>query len=87
MIDALLSLIPGNSLAVTGGAIAAALALAWRIFASGRATERARQADRDMRAMEEQLEMHREADAFERRMRDLRDEEARKEAMKWSRPR
>ena len=87
MIEALLSLVPGNAFTLIGGALAAALALAWRIFAAGRATERSRQADKDRQAMEEQLEMHREADAFERSMRDLADEEARREALKWSRPR
>lgn len=51
----------------------------------GSAAERAKQAERDRKAREERLEMHREATDAEREAAAMTDEEARKEAMKWSR--
>lgn len=82
--DAILNFLPGGWLA-GGGAIAlAVLAIIWRVFSAGRSAERGKQAERGIRAMEERLEMHREATEHERRARDLTDEQARKEAMRWS---
>lgn len=87
MIDALLSLVPGGGLTAAGGALVALLLAAWRIFAAGKAVERGKTAQRDLKAANDQLEMHREAGAVEREARNLSDEEARRKAAKWSRPR
>lgn len=66
------------------GAIAAAFG-AWKVRQSGVNAERARQ-DRDkLASTEDRLEMDREATAVERRTGGMSDEEARKEAMRWSR--
>lgn len=85
--EALLSLVPGGWLTAAGGALAVLAAALWRAVTLGRSIERARTAMRDLEAKEEELEMHRDATEIERRSRDLADEDARKEALKWSRPR
>lgn len=85
--EALLSLLPGGWLTAAGGALAVLAAALWRAVTLGRSIERARTAKRDLEAKEEELEMHRDATEIERRSRDLTDEDARKEALKWSRPR
>ena len=85
--EALLSLVPGGWLTAAGGALAVLAAALWRAVTLGRSIERARTAMRDLEAKEEELEMHRDATQIERRSRDLADEDARKEALKWSRPR
>lgn len=87
----MLDLIPGGSLTAVGAAVVLVLGAVWRIFAAGKSSERnanrAARAEAKAAAAEERLEMHREATDVERKARDLTDEEARKEARTWSRPR
>lgn len=66
------------------GAIAAAFG-AWKLRQSGVNAERGRQAREKLEATEDRLEMDREATAAERRAADMSDDEARKEATRWSR--
>lgn len=54
---------------------------------SGANAEKAKQAVRDVNAVEERLEMEREATAAEGQAAGMTDEEARKEAMRWAKPR
>lgn len=58
----------------------------WKARQSGVKAERAKRALRDMAAREDRLEMDREATQAERKAAGMTDDEARKEAMKWSRP-
>lgn len=67
------------------GAFAATLA-GWKLRQSGVNAERARQMKEKLAAAEDRLEMDREAAAVERRVSSMSDEEARKEAIRWSRP-
>lgn len=62
----------------------AALAVLWQQRHSAVKADRAK---RDAKAANERLEMHREATKIEREARDLSDEEAKREALKWSKPR
>jgi hypothetical protein len=50
---------------------------------SGARNERARQAQRDVKAAAERHEMDREATDIERKVRDLSDEQAKAEALRW----
>ncbi|WP_144223593.1 hypothetical protein [Mesorhizobium amorphae] len=59
----------------------------WKLRQSGVNAERARQAKKDIAAAEDRLEMDREATAIERRVSGMTDNEARKEADRWARPR
>ena len=68
-------------------AILAAGFAALKLRQSGANAERAKQAGRDKKAVEERLEMDREATAAEREATALSDEGARKEAMRWVKPR
>lgn len=52
---------------------------------AGAAKERQKQAGRDIKAKDELLEMHREADEAERDAARLSDEEARRRALEWAR--
>ncbi|WEX07360.1 hypothetical protein [Chelativorans sp. AA-79] len=89
--DALLSLIPGGLVTTLVASISAVLLVIWRAFATGRASgrneERARTSAERSESVEERLEMHREATEAERRAAGTTDEEARKEALKWAKPR
>ncbi|MCG7507214.1 hypothetical protein [Mesorhizobium retamae] len=67
------------------GAVAAVFA-GWRLRQTGINAERARQAKEKLAAAEDRLAMDKEATAIERRVSGLTDEQAKKEAMKWSRP-
>lgn len=67
------------------GAVIVAVAMAWfRGRSDGARTERAERAERDIRAARDRLAMNREGDAAERDAKSLSDEEARKEALRWS---
>lgn len=71
------------------GLIATAVAAAGvLIYRTGRKEggddERAKQAARDRKAAAERLEMHREASEAEKAAKDLSDEEAKREALRWS---
>ncbi|MFE0015990.1 hypothetical protein ACFWXH_14165 [Mesorhizobium sp. NPDC059054] len=65
--------------------VAAAIVAGWKFRQSGVDAERARQMREKLVAVEDQLEMDREATAIERRTAGMSDDEARKEAMRWSR--
>ena len=67
------------------GAVAAVFT-GWKLWQAGVQAERARQAKEKLAAAEDRLAMDKEATAIERRVSGLTDEEAKKEAMKWSRP-
>lgn len=56
----------------------------WKLRQSGVNAERARQAREKLAAAEDRLEMHREATTAEQRAAGMRDDEARKEAMRWA---
>lgn len=76
----------GNSVFILlGGAFIAAMAAWMRGRVTGARAERGKQAGRDRDALADQLEMHREATDAERKVVRMSDEEARREAMKWSR--
>lgn len=60
------------------------LALIFQQRRAGAKSERAKQAKRDRAAVNEQLEMHREATQAERDAAALADDRARQEAAKWS---
>lgn len=72
-------------------AIAIAAAAFWAGIAylkgrgDGKAKAENKSLKRDVAARDEQLEMHREADAFEREVAAMTDEQARKEAKRWER--
>lgn len=85
MADLILSFIPGGVLTAIGAAVVAALVAAWRLVRTGRSLERGEQAEAEARAKDEQLEMHRESTDAEREAASMSDDEARKEATKWSR--
>lgn len=84
--DSLLSLLAGgqNILLLIGAALVALLGAFAGGRVSGASRERDKQAGRDKAAVEEQLEMHREASEAERQAAALTEEAARKEASKWS---
>lgn len=63
----------------------AAVVVGWKLRQSGINTERARQMKEKLAAAEDRLDMDREATAIERRISGLSDDEALKEAMRWSR--
>lgn len=67
---------------VAGAALVAGI-LYW-VRRSGAKAEVAKQDKRDKKATEERLEMHREANATEIAARDLTDEQAKREALSWS---
>lgn len=56
----------------------------WKLWQSGVNAERARQAKEKLAATEDRLEMDREATAIEQRTAGMTDDEASKEAMRWS---
>lgn len=70
-------------------AAGAALSVLAGAYLRGRSDARAkadfRDAKREAAAREERLEMHREATEIERKVGEMTDEEARKEATKWAR--
>lgn len=66
------------------GAIAAILA-GWKLRQSGIDAERARRTEEKLAIAEDRLEMDREATTIERQVSAMSDDEARKEAMRWSR--
>ncbi|WP_054312291.1 hypothetical protein [Mesorhizobium sp. 1M-11] len=65
--------------------VVAAIVAGWKLRQSGIDAERARQMREKLAAAEDRLEMDREATAIERRVSGMSDDEARKEAMRWSR--
>lgn len=68
------------------GAVFGALATAYfKGRGEGAAKEKAKAAEREIAARDEQLEMHREATEAEREAAALSDEQARKEAIQWAR--
>lgn len=67
------------------GAVAAVFA-GWKLRQAGINAERAQQAKEKLAAAENRLAMDKEATAIQRRVSGLTDEEAKKEAMRWSRP-
>lgn len=67
------------------GAVAAVFA-GWKLRQAGINAERTRQALEKLAVAEDRLAMDREATAIQRRVSGLTDEEAKKEAMRWSRP-
>lgn len=83
---ALLGFILSNPtvIAIIGG-IAAALGWGWKQRHAGAAKERAKQADRDLKAQGERLEMNREATDQERKAAALSDEEAMRRALEYAR--
>ncbi len=87
--DFLLSLFTGGNTIFAG--LIAALAGAVVLYFKGRSDGAAKAENKSLKgkvaAKEEQLEMHREANEAELQAGALTDEEARKEAMKWSRQR
>lgn len=87
MMDSLLSLIPGGKLAALTGIFAAILAAAGWLIRIGRKLERAKVDAARGDGLEAELEMYRDADEFEKQVKDLPEEEKRKEAGKWSRSR
>ncbi|MGO4562307.1 hypothetical protein [Rhizobiales bacterium 3FA27D7] len=58
----------------------------WKLRQSGVNAERSRQTKEKLAAVEERLEMNREATEIERRVTGMSDGEARKEAMRWAKP-
>lgn len=56
----------------------------WKLRQSGVNAERARQAREKLAAAEDRLEMHREATTAGQRAAAMRNDEARKEAMRWA---
>jgi len=84
--EALVSLLTGNSL-IAG--LLAALVGAVALYFKGRRDGAAKAENKSLKdqvtSKEEQLEMHREANAAEREAAGMSDDEARKEAMKWAR--
>ncbi|WP_144224133.1 hypothetical protein [Mesorhizobium amorphae] len=64
---------------------AAAMFVGWKLRQSGINAERARQAKARLAAAEDRLEMNREATDIEQHVAGLSEDEARKEAMRWSR--
>jgi len=84
--DALLSLLTGNGL-IAG--LVAALVGAVALYIKGRSDGAAKAENKSLKdqvaSKDEQLEMHREANAAEREAAGMSDDEARKEAMKWAR--
>lgn len=85
MIEVLLGLIPGGQAAAVAAAVLGALAGLWRVYVMGRRSERAKRGREALASAEARLEMHRESTKAEREAAGMTDEEARKEAMKWSR--
>lgn len=85
--DTLLSLLSGgqNALLMLLAAIVGAVGLVMGGRISGARAERDKQAGRDKAALEDQLEMHREANDIDRKVTGASDEQARQEAAKWSR--
>jgi outer membrane murein-binding lipoprotein Lpp len=71
--------------------ISAFFAFVIGIYMKGRADAKAKakeaQMQREAKAKEERLEMNREATEAERKAAGMTDEEAKKEAMKWAKPR
>lgn len=69
------------------GAGAAILAIIWAIFTGrswGKSSAEAKQADRDRKAAAERIEMAGEGSAIEAGQSAKSDEEARQEALRWS---
>ncbi len=66
------------------GAVAA-IFVGWKFRQSGVEAERALQAKEKLAAVEDRLKMDREATDIERHVSSLSEDEARKEAMRWSR--
>jgi len=66
------------------GAVAT-IFIGWKFRQSGAEAERARQAKEKLAAAEDRLEMDREATDIERHVSGLSEDEARKEALRWSR--
>lgn len=66
-------------------AAAAAVIAGWKLRQSGVNSERAKQSAERLAAAEDRLEMDREATAAERKAAGMTDDEAKAEAMKWSR--
>ena len=62
-----------------------AAVFAWRIFAAGKTSQKAKELESDLQAAEDRLEMDREATEAEKQATALSDEEARKEAERWAR--
>ena len=58
----------------------------WKLRQSGVNAEHSRQTKEKLAAVEERLEMNREATEIERRVTGMSDGEARKEAMRWAKP-
>lgn len=84
--ELLLSLVTGgNGIFVGIAAVIAAIAGAWlKGRSSGVKSERAKQTAGKLAAAEDRLEMDREATDIERLAAGMTDEQARDEAMKWS---
>ncbi|HWK13246.1 MAG TPA: hypothetical protein VNS02_02540 [Rhizobiaceae bacterium] len=84
--DTLISLVIGNGL-IAG--IVAALVGAVALYVKGRSDGAAKAENKSLKdklaSKEEQLEMHREANAAEREAAGMSDDDARQEALKWAR--
>ena len=83
------SLFAGGPQSLFAGLFAAVIAAGVMFFkgrAAGRDSERAKHDRAKVDALEDQLEMHREADAIERHVGEMNREQLEKEAGKWSRP-
>ena len=62
--DALLSLIPGGSLTAIAAAVVAALLGAWRIYAAGKKSQRAKEDEARLRAIQDKKGIDHEVDTL-----------------------
>lgn len=76
----------GQLVLAIGAGIAALVAAYAKGHSNGEAKAEAKRAQEEIDALEDRLEMYRDADAAEREAAGMSDDDALKEAMKWSRP-
>lgn len=81
--DFLISLIPGGQSTAIATAVAAFLAFLYSVFRAGIKNERAKSERARADNLEDELEMNREGHDIDQRIRDLSDDEARKEGQQW----